>query len=190
MMPFRIGLSGLAVRPLFYFRESPGRPGGGSGRRGCVRMQEKPLDRVREIAGRIVEFAGMELVHLEMKREPGGMILRLFIDKEGGVTLDDCSRISRQLSAELDVDDPIPQRYTLEVSSPGLDRPLYTDRDYLKFTGRQVRLSTFAPIDGRRHFVGRLGGIVDGAVQLVLDGDRQITIPREQVAKARLEIEI
>jgi ribosome maturation factor RimP len=153
-------------------------------------MDGQPLDKVREIATRIAEHAGMELVHLEMKREPGGVFLRLFIDREGGVTLDDCSAVSRQLSAHLDVEDPIPHRYTLEVSSPGLDRPLYSDRDYQRFAGRRVRLSTYGPVEGRRNFTGRLSGLVDGAVRLVLEDGREVAIPREQVAKARLEADI
>jgi ribosome maturation factor RimP len=153
-------------------------------------VDTQTLERIREIAVRILEFAGMELVHLEMKREPGGLLVRLFIDKSGGVSLDDCARISRQLSGQLDLEDPIPGHYTLEVSSPGLDRPLYDDRDYVRFAGKQVRLSTFTPIEGRRHFVGRLVGLFDGAVRLVLEGDREIAIPRDQVAKARLEVEI
>src|SRR5207249_1114070 len=156
----------------------------------CVSMAGQVLERVREMAGRILNYAGMELVHLELKRGPGGCILRLFIDKEGGVTLDDCSMISRQLSAQLDVEDPIEPRYTLEVSSPGLDRPLFSERDYARFAGRRVRVSTFAPIDGRRNFVGRLEGLVDGAVRLTLEGDREVAIPHQQVAKARLEVEI
>src|SRR5438445_10215074 len=146
-------------------------------------VETKELDRVRALAREILDFAGMEMVHLEMKREPGGLLLRLFIDKEGGVTLDDCTRISRQLSAQLDLDDPIPGRYTLEVSSPGLDRPLYDDRDYARFAGRRVRLSTFAPIEGRRNFVGRLVGLFDGTVRLAVEGDREIGIPRDNVAK-------
>src|SRR2546425_4011267 len=125
---------------------------------------------MREIAREILDFAGFELVLLEMKREPGGLFLRLFIDKDTGVSLDDCARISRQLSAHLDLEDPIQGRYTLEVSSPGLDRPLVKDGDYTKFAGRRVRLSTLAPIEGRRHFAGRLVGLVDGTVRLLLDG--------------------
>lgn len=153
-------------------------------------MNTEVLERVREMVTGILEFAGMELVHLEMKREPGGLLLRLFIDKDGGVTLDDCSRISRQLSAQLDLEDPIPERYTLEVSSPGLDRPLYSDRDYARFAGRQVRLATFSQVEGRRRFVGRLVGLIDGAVRLVLEDGREVGIPKENVAKARLEVEI
>ncbi len=179
---------GCRFAHFFIFGDGPGGAVGSEGRERSV--DEQALDRVREIAGRILEFAGMEMVHLEMKREGGGWFLRLYIDKEGGVTLDDCARISRQLSAQLDVEDPIPQRYTLEVSSPGLDRPLFTDRDYARFAGRRVRLSTLAPVDGSRNFAGRLVGLVDGAVRLVLEGDRPIDIPRSNVAKARLEVEV
>jgi len=136
---------------------------------------------------RIVEFAGMELVHVEARRESGGMILRLFIDREGGVTLDDCARVSRQVSAELDADDPLPGRYTLEVSSPGLDRPLSKDRDFQRFSGQTVRIVTAAPLDGQRHFKGRLNGLAEGSVHVVLEDGREIAIPREMMTSARLD---
>ncbi|HYS43834.1 MAG TPA: ribosome maturation factor RimP [Geobacteraceae bacterium] len=148
------------------------------------------LQGVRRMAREILEYAGMELVHLEMKREPGGQLVRLYIDKDGGVTLDDCTLISRQLSAQLDIEDPIEGRYTLEVSSPGLDRPLFTDRDFARFAGRQIRLSTRVPLDGRRNFQGRLEGIADGSVRMTLQEGRVVAIPRDQVARARLEVEI
>src|SRR5437870_4341256 len=148
-------------------------------------MAVEVLDRVRTMAREILEFAGMELVHLEMKREPGGLLLRLYIDKQGGVSLDDCARISRQLSAQLDVEDPIEGRYTLEVSSPGLDRPLFTDHDFARFAGRQIRLSTLVPLEGRRNFQGRLEGLVEGSVRMTLEGGLRVEIPRDQVAKAR-----
>jgi len=151
---------------------------------------DEVLGRIREICRGVVEFEGMELVHLEMKREAAGRFLRLFIDRDGGVTLDDCARISRRVSARLDVEDPIPERYRLEVSSPGLDRPLFGDRDYARFAGQRVRLSTLAPIEGRRNFTGRLFGIVEGAVRVVLDDGREFDIPRDQVARARLEPQI
>ena len=146
------------------------------------------LERVRGMAGQILDYAGMHLVHLEIQREPRGLIVRLYIDKDGGVTLDDCARISRQLSVQLDVEDPIDERYTLEVSSPGLDRPLFTDGDFLRFAGRLIHLSTRVPLEGRRNFQGRLDGIVEGAIRMTLDDGRQVAIPRDQVAKARLEI--
>lgn len=148
------------------------------------------LEKVRGMAGQILDHAGMQLVHLEIQREPRGLILRLYIDKDGGVTLDDCAHVSRQISAQLDLDDPLEDRYTLEVSSPGLDRPLSTDLDFTRFAGRSIRLSTRVPLDGRRHFRGRLDGIVAGSVRMTLEGGRQVDIPRDQVAKARLEAEI
>lgn len=149
-------------------------------------MQEGTLERVRQLAGSVVEFSGMELVHLEMRREGNGLVLRLYIDKEGGVTLDDCARVSRQVSAQLDAEDPITERYTLEVSSPGLDRPLTAERDFQRFAGRQVRLSTIAPLTGRRNFAGRLVGLVDSVVRLVLEDGQEVDIPRDQIAKARI----
>lgn len=148
------------------------------------------LEKVRGMAGQVLDYAGMELVHLEMHREPRGLILRLYIDKDGGVTLEDCAHVSRQISAQLDLDNPIEDRYTLEVSSPGLDRPLVTARDFARFAGRRVRVSTHVPMDGRRNFQGRLDGLFDGLVRLTLEAGRQVDIPLDQVAKARLEIEI
>lgn len=149
-------------------------------------MLEGTLDRVRPLVGGVVEFVGMELVNLEMRHEAGGLVLRLYIDKEGGVTLDDCARVSRLVSAQLDADDPIPGRYTLEVSSPGLDRPLTSERDFQRFAGQVVRLSTIAPLDGRRNFSGRLIGIVGSSVRLRLEDDREVDIPKDQIAKARI----
>jgi len=152
-------------------------------------MQGDVLERVREMARGILEFEGMEYVHLEMKQMGGGAVLRLFIDREGGVTLEDCTLISRRLSAQLDVDDPINHGYTLEVSSPGLDRPLFSDRDYQRFSGQVVRVRTAAPHQGRRQFVGRLVGLADGVVRIVTDaqdGDEEIALPRDQIAEARL----
>jgi ribosome maturation factor RimP len=149
-------------------------------------MDGEVLERIREMARGILEFEGMEYVHLEMKQTGNGAVLRLFIDREGGVTLDDCSRISRRLSAQLDVEDPIAHTYTLEVSSPGLDRPLFSDRDYERYAGQQVRIRTAAPHAGRRNFAGRLVGLADGVVRLAVDGDEEIALPREEIAEARI----
>src|SRR3990172_2011345 len=143
-------------------------------------MAAEVLDRVREAVRRIVQFAGLELVHLESNHRPGGVVLRVYIDKVGGVSVDDCARISRQISAQFDVDDPIPGSYTLEVSSPGLDRPLVSDADFERFAGQRVRLSTYAPIDGRRNFQGRLIGLREGVVHMALD-EKEVAIPRAQV---------
>jgi len=118
------------------------------------------------------------------------LILRLFIDKEGGITLDDCAHVSRQLSARLDAEDPIDGRYTLEVSSPGLDRPLSRERDFERFAGQRVRVTTESPIDGQRNFIGRLEGLVAGAVHLVLEDGREVRIPRNRISRACLQEEI
>ena len=152
-------------------------------------MTPEILDRISALAREVVGYAGLEFVHLDAKREPGGFVLRLYIDKPGGVTLDDCARVSRQISAQLDVEDPIEGHYTLEVSSPGLDRPLFEDGDFVRFAGRQVSISTSVPLDGQRNFQGRLEGLEDGSVLLTLQGGRLVTIPRGQVTRARLQAE-
>jgi ribosome maturation factor RimP len=149
-------------------------------------MQGDILARIEPAVNGIVESSGMELVHAEIRREGGRLVLRLYIDKEGGVTLDDCARVSRLVSAQMDAEDPIPDRYTLEVSSPGLDRPLNRDRDFARFAGHQVRVSTAAPLEGQRNFAGRLQGLAEGIVRLVLEGGREVAIPRDLITKARL----
>jgi ribosome maturation factor RimP len=153
-------------------------------------MQDGVFEKVQAAASEILAYADMELVHAEMRRESGGLILRLYIDKEGGVTLEDCAQISRLVSAQLDTEDLIAESYTLEVSSPGLDRPLARESDFKRFAGHNVRLSTVAPLEGRRHFTGRLVGIADGTVHLVLEGGQAVSIPRDQIDKARLQAEL
>src|SRR5207249_10666793 len=108
------------------------------------------------LARPICEGAGIEMVHLELGRQKGGWHVRLFIDKPGGVTLDDCAAISRQFGEELDALDVVDGAYTLEVSSPGLDRPLRNESDYRRVTGRPVTVSLFEPVQGQKHIRGRL----------------------------------
>jgi ribosome maturation factor RimP len=112
--------------------------------------------RVRALASEAISSAGMQMVDVEYRREAGGWILRLYIDKPGGVTLDDCQRVSHEIGAILEVEDPIPQHFTLEVSSPGLNRPLRTEADYAAAVGRMVRLTSRQPLAGQRHFKGRV----------------------------------
>ncbi|HKQ96932.1 MAG TPA: ribosome maturation factor RimP [Candidatus Polarisedimenticolia bacterium] len=154
------------------------------------RLDDGAASHIRMLANEIAEFSGMDLVHFEMRREAGGLMVRLFIDKEGGVTLDDCAHISRQVSARLDAEDPIGGHYTLEVSSPGLDRPLSRDRDFERFKGHRVKVTTESPIDGQRNFIGRLEGLMAGAVQLVLEDGREVHIPRDRISRACLHEEI
>lgn len=148
-------------------------------------------DAVKAVADRVTGGRGFELVDIEIKNNPGGRIVRLFVDKEGGISLDDLQSVSEEVSAILDVEDTIPSAYTLEVSSPGLDRPLKGESDYRRFAGKLARLSSYEPLDGRRHWVGRLVGVEDGAVTLTLpaEGDLLCRIPLDKIAHGRLEVE-
>ena len=148
------------------------------------------VERVRSLAEPILADRGLELVDLEFRREGRGWTLRLYMDRAGGVTLDDCQRVSQELGDHLDVADLIPYPYTLEVSSPGLDRPLTRDADFLRFAGKAARITTSEAIQGQRNFHGRLAGLADGEVLLDLADGRQARIPRGLIARARLEIEL
>ncbi len=135
----------------------------------------------------LINHAGMELVHLEYTGSPSGMVLRLFIDKPGGVTIDDCAYVSRIISDLLDVKDPIPEHYNLEVSSPGINRPLVRLKDYTRFAGERVFIKTREPVQGRKRFKGVLKGIDQGIITIDLD-DGEYGIPLDLVARARLDI--
>jgi len=144
------------------------------------------LERVREIAEPILESEGMELVDLEYRREKRGRVLRLIIDQEGGVTLDDCASISHEIDKNLDVEGVPPGPYTLEVSSPGLNRPLKREADFHRFTNRLVKVRATAPDRERRTFRGRLLSCHDGVVEIEAESGL-IQIPLDQITKANLE---
>jgi ribosome maturation factor RimP len=149
---------------------------------------------VLEIVQPILDSMQLELVEIEYGKLGRDAVLRLFIDKDGGVTLDDCTDVSRELSAILDVEDIVPTNYTLEVSSPGLDRPLKKVEDYLRYAGRLIKLRTYEPFtddDGnkRKTFLGTLEGFQDGSVKMKLKEGQTASIPLERVAKANLEFE-
>jgi len=136
-----------------------------------------------------VSRLGYELVGVELLGRGRGMIVRLYIDREGGVSVEDCQRVSRQVSGLLDVEDPFPGPYTLEVSSPGLDRPLFKEEHFRRFAGHEVRVRTDVPLDGRRKFRGRLRGVRAGAVLLEVDGV-EVALPMERIEQARLVPEL
>ena len=148
---------------------------------------------VQEQIQRIVESEGLELVHIDYRRQGGGFLLRIDIDKEGGVTVEDCQLVSQQVSTWLDVEDPIPGEFELQVSSPGLDRKFYRTSDYEKFTGRLVRVKTSRAIRGLHVIVGRLKEF-DGNTVVVTDPvmkkDADYAIPLTDIKEARLEVEI
>lgn len=142
---------------------------------------------------KIVSSEGMELVHLEYKRQGRGYLLRVDIDKEGGITLEDCQLVSHQVSAYLDVEDVVPAEYELQVSSPGLDRKFYRESDYRKFIGKLVRVKTAKPIRGLHVIVGRLKEY-DGRNIVVTDPqvkkNPDYEIPMTEIKETRLEVEI
>ena len=146
--------------------------------------------RVREVAERAAAERGLELVHAEVAGGARGSIVRLFIDKEGGVTHEDCAEVSRHVGTVLDVDDFIPGAYTLEVSSPGLERGLYRAADYERFAGRPAKVKTRAPVSGQRNFRGRI--VRMEGEEVVFDDltSGQVRIPLSEVAKANLEIDV
>jgi ribosome maturation factor RimP len=147
------------------------------------------LEKVRQIAAPLAAQEGMELVDVELGGPGGRQTLRVFIDRQGGVSLDDCSAMSRSVSAALDVEDPIAGAYDLEVSSPGLDRPLRTPDHFQKYQGERVKVKTYAPIsdtDNRKTFVGKLLGFEEGFVMVDVDG-KVFRIPHAQVSKANVE---
>ncbi len=151
--------------------------------------KEEILEKVRGIAAPLAAQEGLELVDVEIGGAGGRQALRLFIDWPGGVSLDDCTAVSRAVSAALDVEDPIQGAYDLEVSSPGLDRPLRTPEHFQKFAGEKVRVKTYGPLpecENRKTFVGMLKGFEDGKVVLDVDG-KVFHVPHAQVSKANVE---
>lgn len=130
---------------------------------------------------------GMELVEIQFRREGHGWVLRLFIDKEGGITIDDCAAVSREISAYLEVEDLIDHAYHLEVSSPGLERPLRKREDFIRFAERLARIKLREPINGQRVLIGTLLGLEGEMVLLEMDNET-VRIDMENIAKARLTL--
>ena len=147
------------------------------------------LDRLREIAERVAASEGLELVEVEFRPQGPQSVLRIFLDREGGVSLRDCETVSEQMSAILDVEDLIAHRYTLEVSSPGLDRKLLKPADYQRFAGRQVKLALKVPREGNRHFQGRLLGMEDETVRLETGEGQVASFAYNEIEKANLVVE-
>lgn len=150
---------------------------------------ESPLvGRLTQLVAPVVEDFGCELVELQFRREAHGWVLRLIIDHENGVGIDDCSRVSREVAHLLEVEDPIEQSYTLEVSSPGLDRPLKRMKDFLRCKGKKAKVVVKEPVDGQNQCVGMIEDVSQESVTLRTDHGI-IEIPFTQMKKARLVIE-
>ena len=144
--------------------------------------------RVEEIADSLLKDEGLELVDLEYRREGRRWVLRLFIDKEGGVTIEDCAAVSRDLGDILDAKDAVPEAYVLEVSSPGLNRRVRKKEDFSRFTGRKVEVRLTVPQDGRRKIVGNILG-VEGEAVVVAAPESTYSIAFEDIARATLVYE-
>ena len=144
-------------------------------------------DQLRELLAPVVAGVGYQLWELEFTPRSGGGLLRLYIDARSpnGISLDDCERVSRVVSETLDAADPIPGHYTLEVSSPGLDRVLRTREHFERFAGERVRLEMMQPVEGRKRFAGRLLGVGASDITLELENGR-INLPIEDIHRARL----
>jgi ribosome maturation factor RimP len=153
-------------------------------------------EQVRGIAARVAGSYGLEIFDVQYRREGTGMILRVQIDRPGpaasaeeSVSVEDCANVSRDLSAILDVEDVVPASYTLEVSSPGLDRPLRRAEDYQRFAGRRAKLVMREPVDGQSYFKGLLGGLDGTDVLIDAEDGKRHRVPLAVVTRAHLEVE-
>ena len=145
--------------------------------------------RLRDLIEEVVEGQGYELVEVELKGAGNHSVLRIFIDRPDGVSLKDCELISHQVGTVLDVEDLIPFSYTLEVSSPGLDRKLYKESDYTRFEGKLAKIQTRIPLKHQKVFRGRLRGVQDGKIVLELAQGDRLEIPLDVVKESRLEFD-
>jgi ribosome maturation factor RimP len=155
-----------------------------------------PLDRIREIAGRVAGAYGLLIDEITMRREGRQQVLRVVLDRPGpaatpedSVSIADCERVSHELGTILDVEDLLPDSYTLEVSSPGLDRPLRDAEDYRRFAGRLAKIVTREPVERQTAFAGRLRGLDGDEVLFEREGGRIVRLPLSLISRARLEVE-
>jgi ribosome maturation factor RimP len=156
----------------------------------------EPLQRIRAIAERVAASRGLEVWDLQSRRETYGHVVRVFIDRPGpaatpedSVSIEDCEQVNREISTILDVEDPLPFTYTLEVSSPGLDRPLREPGDYTRFAGRLAKIVVREAVDNQKAFAGRLRGLDGGEVLLEAPNGRVHRLPLGLITRGRLEVE-
>jgi ribosome maturation factor RimP len=146
--------------------------------------------RVAELAEQVAASMGLEVVLVEIKGDGSRSIVRVYIDHPKGVKLDDCEQFSKRFSVSLDVEDWIPFSYTLEVSSPGVNRPLVKESDFKRFAGKEAKVRTRLPIGGQRNFKGRIAGVTDGRLELELAPGKQVEIALMDIEKANLIAEL
>ena len=156
----------------------------------------EPLEHIRTIAARVAASRGLEIWDIQSRREAVGHVVRVFIDRPGpaatpeeSVSIEDCAEVNRELSTILDVEDPLPFAYTLEVSSPGLDLPLRDARDYRRFSGRLAKLVVSEAVDNQKAFEGHLRGVEGDDVLLEAPNGRTHRLPLRLITRGRLEVE-
>lgn len=147
------------------------------------------VNKVSQLVEPVVHEFGMEIVDVEFGPERGRWILRVFIDKEGGITVDDCASVSRELGDLIEAEDIIDYPYVLEISSPGLNRPLRKESDFIRSIGKMVKLKMSRPINRRRNFTGRLANVREGVISLLVDENNLVELPLKEIDKARLKYE-
>jgi ribosome maturation factor RimP len=152
------------------------------------RYSQSVADKVVELAQSLMGDLAFELVDVAFVSERGRWVLRVYVDKEGGITLDDCARISRELGTLVEVHEIIEQPYTLEVSSPGLDRPLKNEKDFRRAVGMKIKIKTIAPIEGQKRFVGQLQEVLEGTLVLLVE-DKRIPLSMVNIERANLVYE-
>ena len=160
------------------------------------RAAVQPLDQIRAIAERVAASRGLTVWEIQSRREASGHVVRVFIDRPGpaataeeSVSIEDCEQVNREMSTILDVEDPLPFAYTLEVSSPGLDRPLRGEDDYRRFAGRLAKVVVSEAIDNQKAFEGRLRGLDSGEVLLEGPNGRMHRLPLRLITRGKLEVE-
>ncbi len=151
-------------------------------------MSEHIIEQIRSYAETLLPTMGLELVEVQFRREGHGWVLRLFIDREGGVGLDHCADVSREIGQFLDVEDLIDHAYHLEVSSPGLERPLKSLRDFQRFQGSKAKVRLHESVEEQKVFIGSIGRVSDELITLDLEGGGSVQFAFNQINKARLSL--
>jgi ribosome maturation factor RimP len=150
-------------------------------------INERVMKNLEKIGREAVEKRNFELVDVEFVKEAGHWYLRYYIDKEGGITIDDCQLVSEDISRQLDITDPIPYSYILEVSSPGIERPLKNDRDFSKAVGSMVEIKTYEPFENKKIFSGILKDFSEGIV--TIEDKKVFKIPKDSISSAKMKFE-
>ncbi|HOW28664.1 MAG TPA: ribosome maturation factor RimP [Elusimicrobiota bacterium] len=150
-------------------------------------MSSQVVEQIESLLSPVLQTEGYELVHVEHRQEPSGWVLRVFMDKAGGLTLTDCEVWNDRIGALVDGAGLITQSYSLEISSPGLNRPLKKEADFSRFMGEQAIIKTFAPINGQRNFHGKIAGVQSGVLTLEDRTNGTVSIPIGDMASARID---